>query len=211
MPSGTLPDIFISTRDAGKVLGCGSQSIETGLRNGSFPVGWAWTTEEKDRPGQWNYRIPREAFARAIETGTLLGGGDTPSTYTSCRLYKIWADMKQRCTNPNCKKYALYGGRGISYDPEWDKFPAFEAWSYAHGYREYLTLDRIRNDQGYEPDNCRWATYQQQANNTRRNHLFTIDGETHDITEWSQIWGIPRSTARNKIYRLEAQGSAQTA
>ena len=203
-----LPEAFISPYDAGRLLGCGQDVIMAGLRNGSFPVGWAWTSEETDRPGQWNYRIPREAFLLALKTGTLWGGDITPSTYTSCRLYKIWDDMKQRCTNPNCPKYALYGGRGITYDPEWDRFPPFEKWAYNHGYREYLTLDRKNPMLGYGPDNCRWATYKEQGNNKRTNHEATIDGETHDITEWAEIWGLPRSTARNKIYRMEAKGDA---
>lgn len=211
MPGGALSEIFISTRDAGKILGCGPQSIETGLRNGSFPIGWAWCTEEPDRPGQWNYRIPREALFRAIETGNLYGGDEVPSTYTSCRLYKIWADMKQRCNNPNCQKFALYGGRGIGYAAEWERFEAFEQWAYENGYREYLTLDRRNPEMGYFPENCRWATYKEQANNTRRNHLYTLCGETHDITEWAEKWGIPRSTARNRIYKMEAQGNTETA
>ncbi len=131
-----------------------------------------------------------------------------PSRKTECRLYKIWSDMKQRCGNPNCKKYPLYGGCGIRYAPEWDQYWVFEAWAYANGYREYLTLDRIHVNLGYTLDNCRWATCEQQANNTRANHLFTIDGETHTISEWAEIWKLPRSTARNRIYRMERNGDA---
>jgi len=71
MPGGKLPDTFISTRDVAKLLGFGAVSIETGLRNGTFPIGWAWCTEEVDRRGQWNYRIPRQAFLLAIETGQI--------------------------------------------------------------------------------------------------------------------------------------------
>ena len=212
MPGGHLPSIFISTREAARCLGCGTASIEAGLRNGSFPIGWAWCSAEEDKPGQWNYRIPKSAFERALEVGNLYGGDDTPSTYTCCRLYKVWADMKQRCNNPNCPKYALYGGRGIGYAAEWERFSPFEAWAYANGYREYLTLDRKNPELGYFPANCRWATYKEQANNTRVNHLFTVGGETHNIAEWAEIWKCPRSTARNKIYRMEAQGDAdQTA
>ena len=131
-----------------------------------------------------------------------------PSSKTECRLYKIWSDMKQRCRNPNCKKYLLYGGRGIRYAHEWEQFPVFEAWAYANGYREYLTLDRINVNLGYTPDNCRWATSKEQANNTRANHLFTVGGETHTISEWAEIWKLPRSTARNRIYRMERNGDA---
>ena len=71
MPGGKLPEEFISTREAASLLGCGAVSIETGLRNRTFPIGWAWNTEEEDRRGQWNYRIPRQAFIAALNTGRI--------------------------------------------------------------------------------------------------------------------------------------------
>lgn len=209
MPREKLPGIFITPFEAGRILGCGTASIETGLRNGTFPIGWSWCTEEADKSGQWNYRIPRQALYRALETGNLYGGDEIPSEYTQCRLYKIWADMKQRCSNPNHRKFALYGGREIGFAYEWERFPEFEKWAYSNGYREYLTLDRKNPNLGYFPENCRWATYKEQANNLRTNHLFTLDGKTHTISEWAEIWKVPRSTARNRIYRMEACGDAE--
>ena len=83
MPGGKLPNIFISPTEAGQMIGCGPESIETGLRNGSFPIGWAWTTTEGKKRGQWNYRIPRQAFFMAIDTG-LLGGITEPAKPTEC-------------------------------------------------------------------------------------------------------------------------------
>lgn len=74
MPRGKLPQEFISTREAASLLGCNAVSIETGLRNGTFPIGWAWSTEEPDRRGQWNYRIPRAALMAALETGAVMKG-----------------------------------------------------------------------------------------------------------------------------------------
>lgn len=73
MPGGKLPDTYISTREAGSVLGCSAASIETGLRNRTFPIGWAWCTEEEDRRGKWHYRIPKKALMDAIETGNAFG------------------------------------------------------------------------------------------------------------------------------------------
>ena len=70
-----LHEEFISTQEAGKLLGCNCVSIETGLRNRTFPVGWAWCTEEEDRRGRWNYRIPRKALLSAIETGRIFDNG----------------------------------------------------------------------------------------------------------------------------------------
>ena len=85
------------------------------------------------------------------------------------RIYQTWADMKQRCNNPNNPFYHRYGGRGIGYIPEWNDFEAFYKWAKNSGYQEDLTLDRIDNNKGYSPDNCKWSTQQEQALNKRHN------------------------------------------
>ena len=88
---------------------------------------------------------------------------------TNTRLHTIWSDMKQRCGNPKDHFYYIYGGRGISVCDEWkNDFQAFYDWAIHNGYRDDLTIDRKNNDQGYCPDNCRWATWKEQANNKRR-------------------------------------------
>lgn len=93
--------------------------------------------------------------------GTRHGGSGT-------RLYDIWKGMRARCNNPNHKAYPQYGGRGIKICREWDAFASFREWALANGYREDLTIDRINNDEGYEPNNCRWASYVEQRHNQRR-------------------------------------------
>lgn len=113
------------------------------------------------------------------------------------RLYNIWCGMKQRCSNPNAKKYHLYGERGINVCQEWIRdYSVFKEWSLNNGYTENLTLDRIDN-KGYSPDNCRWADIDAQHENRR----ITIRiGINNTIKEWSKITGLEEKTIRTAYY-----------
>ena len=107
------------------------------------------------------------------------------------RLYRIWSEMKGRCVNENCKAYKYYGGKGVTVCKEWfDSFQVFYDWAMDNGYQDNLTIDRIENDGNYEPSNCRWITLSEQQSNRSNNRRLKYDGETHNIKEWAEKYGV---------------------
>lgn len=136
----------------------------------------------------------RESFKNKYRNGKKINAKNT-------RILRIYNHMKQRCYNSNNSGYKNYGGRGITICKEWlENYYEFEKWSLENGYEDNLTIDRIDTNKGYSPKNCRWATYKQQANNERRNHVLEIDGIKHTVQEWSEIYKIKPNTI---IYRIK--------
>lgn len=106
-------------------------------------------------------------------------------------LYKVWGAIVNRCCNPSDLHYDRYGGRGIRICAEWRHDPeAFCKWCLDHGYKRGLQIDRIDNDKGYSPDNCRFVSRKENLRNTSQNKRLTLHGETKNISAWSEKLGI---------------------
>jgi hypothetical protein len=114
-------------------------------------------------------------------------------------IYKIWSNIKQRCTNPDNPRFADYGGRGITLCNRWHDFNAFYA---DVGDRPNdLTLDRIDNDKGYEPNNVRWISRADNNRNSRRCVMVERDGVSKPINVWCVELGIPYVTVKGRRRR----------
>lgn len=119
---------------------------------------------------------------------------------SSAPEYSAWRDMVRRCENPEHKSYATYGGRGIRVCPEW--MESFENFFADVGPRPSPkhSLDRHPNGDGnYEPGNVRWATREQQSNNTRRNRRLTVGGVTRTLAEWVRLRGLGYATVQSRL------------
>ena len=168
---------------------------------------------ENDRHGKTRWVCQCECGNVLVANGLNLLKGRTKSCgclnkerahgKVDTRLHRIWTCMKTRCSNPSHEAYYRYGGRGILVCDEWsNNFMSFYDWAMANGYADDLTLDRIDNDKGYYPDNCRWATNDEQNNNRRDNHLITYKGKTQTIKKWADELGINRVTLQARITRF---------
>ena len=122
---------------------------------------------------------------------------------TKTRLYKIWGNMVNRCTNKSNPAWSNYGGRGITVCDQWRKFEAFRDWALHNGYSDSLSIDRIDNDLGYCPDNCRWVDRYIQANNKRNNHIVEYMGVSKTISAWAIEANIPYKTLHRRIKTLK--------
>lgn len=115
--------------------------------------------------------------------------------------YFIWSTMKQRCLNPKSNGYARYGGRGINICDRWRD--SFEAFYEDMGPRpsNRHSIDRIDNDGGYEPSNCRWSEIEQQVRNRRSTRWVQFRGATMCLADVAELVGMNAGTLRARLQR----------
>lgn len=112
------------------------------------------------------------------------------------KLYEVWKGMKRRCYNYRCDDYENYHDRGITICDEWlNDNTTFFKWALSNGYEKGLSIDRIDNNKGYSPDNCRWATATEHANNMQNSIRLLYHNNWLSIREIADIEGISYKTA----------------
>lgn len=125
-------------------------------------------------------------------------------------MHTKWWSMISRCHDPRAEMYKYYGGRGIEVCDRWRQATAKARLGTMTGFRNFLadmgqppdgySLDRIDNDGPYSPENCRWATAEEQQNNTRANVRATVDGITLTVAQWARALGVPDGKLRAPCY-----------
>ena len=113
--------------------------------------------------------------------------------------YRIWRGMLDRCYNPNAENYPVYGGSGVAVCDEWKE--SFETFYRDMGHRpsSVHSIDRKNNELGYSKENCRWATKIEQANNTRKNVFYSLNGVSRTLAAWCRELGINYVSVHSRL------------
>jgi hypothetical protein len=117
--------------------------------------------------------------------------GLTANTFRNSKhpVYEKWGSMMKRCYDPKCERYPSYGGRGITVCDRWHVAENFitdmlQAW------KPRLTLERDDVNGNYCPENCRWATSDEQANNRTTCRMLTMNGKAQSVSMWAREFGV---------------------
>ena len=133
------------------------------------------------------------------DEGDIMTGGHIKRGPNTSPTYRVWADMRSRCTNPKHHKWGRYGARGVTVCSEWSSFEVFLA---DMGPKPSgMSLERKDNDGPYSANNCIWATPKQQANNRSTSRRLTAFGRTQTISQWAEEAGISRATLCTRLFR----------
>lgn len=126
--------------------------------------------------------------------------GKTKHGMSKTRINKIWRGMKTRCLNKNVPEYRNYGGRGIKVCDDWKSFEKFYEDMGEPPTKKH-SLERIDNNGNYNKQNCKWATPEEQSNNTRRNRYIKYNDDIYTLSEWSKKTGLSYPQLRNRLNR----------
>lgn len=132
------------------------------------------------------------------------------------RLNNIYSLIKRRCYNLKDKNYKDYGARGITVCDEWNNkervkenhasntkgWLSFKKWALSNGYTDILTIDRIDNDKGYSPDNCRWVSIKEQNNNRRSCRIIKYNNKSQNLKQWCVELGLSYKKTEDRINKL---------
>lgn len=135
----------------------------------------------------------------ALRKGLTRSCGCSKDKRTKTRLYRIWVGILDRTTHSNRPRAYDYIDRGITICEEWKNWETFKEWAIKNGYTDTLSIDRINNNDGYYPENCRWTDSKIQSRNKRNNIIVTINGESHVLSDWCKILGLSRESVKSRI------------
>ena len=114
--------------------------------------------------------------------------------------YARWYNMIRRCSNPDDPAYVYYGGRGIRVCDRWLIFENFDFDMGPPPSPEH-SIERREGNGNYEPNNCHWATPQEQARNRRSNVLYEHNGQKQFLDDLAQEHGVLTNTVIDRIKR----------
>lgn len=144
-----------------------------------------------------NYSTPRgESLRRGHATscgcvrGAKLVKHNTTHGLTNSKEYSVWSNMKNRCTSLSSPYYKYYGGKGVKICSRW--MESFENFYNDMGKcpDDKYSIDRIDVNGDYEPSNCRWSDFKEQANNKTSNSNIEYNGVTKNKKQWAEYLGV---------------------
>lgn len=138
-------------------------------------------------------------------------GHSRPRTHgkSETQGYNAWLSMRTRCQNPNSHAYDRYGGRGIVVCERWEDYANFLA-DMGERPSSRHSLDRIDNNGPYSPENCRWATPEEQGRNKRTNRILELNGRSMCLQDWARELGLNHSSLLERLQKWPIEKALTT-
>ncbi len=212
---GNIKEIRADALRHGKAMSCGCQTYKnrykdlSGQRFGRLTV-LSYSHSDSHRNPHYlclcdcgNEKVVNSA---ALKRGATVSCGCynkeiiTKHSMSGTPLWRMWSAMRSRCYKSYNMRYERYGARNITICDAWrDNAEAFIGWAQANGYMPGLSIERIDNDKGYEPSNCRFATALEQADNRSTTIHYEYHGMVKNIAEWARYIGMNEGTFRSRL------------